>query len=900
MCARGPFGRLDGMHRPQRSPAAPPASRGSAVRRRSRLLGLALAAIAAPAFTAPSAHAEFPLVGVLTGGELRSSGSGTIRTDQVASDFTRDPASPDNCIGEMCNDHRDLNHHQAAAISWDTTWLVDARYPGAPVDPNASANAIKWKANLGSWTVRRLEEDFQFPDDQGEGGHEQNPVSERIDCDAQLVARMPEGAETPLLSTAGAGEEGNGFFDASKGRSMFLNAFGSTFSTGECGPTDRYGYWGLFGFAPVEGEEIAWDLGTEPREEFRWERKGRLKKTEACSDEWTDDTPRDTNSPCADTTDLTSENVLSCALCVTDVRYDEHPGGKSGWQEVGQRGTYDGNEIRITTRIENRSTKTLTVPLLFKDKRSGRVLEGPGLVNPKTYTFPAGGTTDLEVVWKTDGFAWEGGKPASERDIQILTPYGGAQQRIVVNPRPVVLVHGWKSSAAGWDGYDALLRQIHPLWRGYAVGDGQANGTMDTSPFTGNDIADNATAEHLYVQGIREKLNADHVDVVAHSMGGLISRKYIHERMTNAVDGRPIVRRLVMLGTPNMGSPCADLIRVAARGIPTQQLTTGYAKWFNTQILNRKGVPFSIAAGDVGERTCTSDVHGDGVVEVPSAHWTLGDRITTFVLHTSMTESSHLLSSFVKPRLALDPTAAKGLASQARRAATAERAARGDDAAGASGDAAPVASRASAAADPWAGATASRSAAGAQAAQAVGTADAKVNGKKLIRASFGAGAMPGFAFLAEPTITAELVDPKGKVVATQAAGSDGAKALVRWLSAPKGSAGTWTLRLTGTGSVVSTAVATGGKASVGATLKVSKKGAWTITAKLKGVGTANAKQAKVTATVQGAGGKPAKLTLKRKGSTFSGTLKKVPAGATTAVVTAKAGKTQLLAAADLR
>lgn len=863
-----------------------------------RLLTAALTVLIAPAVAAPAARAEFPLVGVLTGGELRSTGSGSIAVDEVASDYTKDPASPDNCIGEMCNDHRDLTFHQKASLSWDTTWLVDARYPGAPVDPNASANAIKWKANLGTWTVNRLEEDFQFPDDQGEGGHDQNPVVERVDCNTPLIARQPEGAESPLLSTAGVGEEGNGFFDASKSRAIYLNAFGSTFNTAECGPTDRYGFWGLFGIVPTEGEELAWDLGGEPREEFKWTRQGRLNTTEACDPKWTDGTPRDTETQCAETTKLTADNSLECALCVVDVRYDEHPGGKSGWQEVGQRGTYDGNEIRIFTRIENRSTKTLTVPLLFRDKRSGRVLEGPGFENPKTYTFPAGGTTDLEVVWKTDGYAWESGKPASERDIQILTPYGGAQQRIIVNPRPVVLVHGWKSSAAGWDGYDAMLRAIHPLWRGYAVGDGQANGVMDTSPFTGNDIADNAAAEDIYVQGIREKLNADHVDVVAHSMGGLISRKYIHERMRTAVDGRPVVRRLVMLGTPNQGSPCADLIRVAARGIPTQQLTTGYAKWFNTQILNRKGVPFSIAAGDVGERTCTSEVHGDGVVEVPSAHWVLGDRITTFVLHTSMTESGHLLESFVRPRLALDPSAAKGLAAQARRAS-----AGGSSAAapGAGAGAPSAARRAAASVDPWAGAAASRSAAaGAKAPQAVGTADVKVSGTKSITASFGAGAAPGFAFLAEPTIAAELVDPKGKVVASQAAGSDGAKALVRWLAAPKGRAGTWTLRLEGNGSVVSTAVATGAKQSLAVTVKSGKKGAWTITAKLAGVRSGDAKQAKVNATVQGAGGKPAKVTLKRKrGTTFTGTLRKVPAGATSAVVTAKIGKAQLLAAADL-
>lgn len=185
--------------------------------------------------------------------------------------------------------------------------------------------------------MHRLEEDFQFPDDQGEGGHENNPVTERVDCDASLLARMPEGAETPLLALD---DEEEGFFDASRSRTLLLNAFGSTFSSGTCGETDRYGYWGVFGLAPVDGETIAWELGTEPREQFEWTRNGRLRKTQACDPKWTDGTPRDTETVCAETTDLTAENTLSCALCVTDLRYEHHAGGRDGWQEVPDEGTW--------------------------------------------------------------------------------------------------------------------------------------------------------------------------------------------------------------------------------------------------------------------------------------------------------------------------------------------------------------------------------------------------------------------------------------------------------------------------------------------------------------------------------------------------------------------------------
>ena len=49
------------------------------------------------------------------------------------------------------------------------------------------------------------------------------------------------------------------------------------------------------------------------------------------------------------------------------------------------------------------------------------------------------------------------------------------------------------------------------------------------------------------------------MDLVVHSMGGLISRQYLHSIAPSDPDKRPVVDHLVMLGTPNMGSQCAYL-----------------------------------------------------------------------------------------------------------------------------------------------------------------------------------------------------------------------------------------------------------------------------------------------------------------------------------------------------
>ena len=63
---------------------------------------------------------------------------------------------------------------------------------------------------------------------------------------------------------------------------------------------------------------------------------------------------------------------------------------------------------------------------------------------------------------------------------------------------------------------------------------------------------------------MRNKTDAQHVDLVVHSMGGLISRQYIQDDIPVAADGKPVVAHLVMLGTPNQGSPCADIALAAA------------------------------------------------------------------------------------------------------------------------------------------------------------------------------------------------------------------------------------------------------------------------------------------------------------------------------------------------
>lgn len=148
-----------------------------------------------------------------------------------------------------------------------------------------------------------------------------------------------------------------------------------------------------------------------------------------------------------------------------------------------------------------------------------------------------------------------------------LAGSGTGSQPPAAGAPPVVLVHGLHSTAEVWRHYlgaDGFLAGIGR--RGFAVGDGQVPGEMDTGRRADplrrtNTIAENAEVLRDYLAGVRELTGADEVDQVAHSMGGLIARYYVSHLMVDRD-----VRQLIMVGTPNAGSafPVAEVHDEAA------------------------------------------------------------------------------------------------------------------------------------------------------------------------------------------------------------------------------------------------------------------------------------------------------------------------------------------------
>ncbi|MCI0387869.1 MAG: alpha/beta fold hydrolase [Acidobacteria bacterium] len=232
---------------------------------------------------------------------------------------------------------------------------------------------------------------------------------------------------------------------------------------------------------------------------------------------------------------------------------------------------------------------------------------------------------------------------------------GAAKLRI--SPRPVVLVHGLASNATTWteyikpDGYLATKGL-----RGFAIGDGQAEGQM----FTGDPseplkhtstIAENADGLAQYIAGVKQVTGAQMVDLVAHSMGGLISRYYI-DRLMKDRD----VAQLIMLGSPHGGTRCASLPASLGFYLPaTLELRPAYlSEVFNRQIKRRQGVPFYLLAGnpiiESFKAPCTA-TPSDLVVDRPSVATVTAPITEAPLLHTDMTGAERVFKDFVAPHL---------------------------------------------------------------------------------------------------------------------------------------------------------------------------------------------------------------------------------------------------------
>jgi pimeloyl-ACP methyl ester carboxylesterase len=139
-------------------------------------------------------------------------------------------------------------------------------------------------------------------------------------------------------------------------------------------------------------------------------------------------------------------------------------------------------------------------------------------------------------------------------------PPDAAAADVPAGQPPVLLIHGYLATRGSLH-----LLERHLARRGLVVM------TYTLGPIHLGDIRDSAGLIARKVESIVAQTDVKRVDIVGHSMGGLVGLDYLKR-----LGGRHRVRRLVMLGTPAQGTWSALLGLVTAPlGLASLQLLPG-------------------------------------------------------------------------------------------------------------------------------------------------------------------------------------------------------------------------------------------------------------------------------------------------------------------------------------
>jgi uncharacterized alpha/beta hydrolase family protein len=168
-------------------------------------------------------------------------------------------------------------------------------------------------------------------------------------------------------------------------------------------------------------------------------------------------------------------------------------------------------------------------------------------------------------------------------------------------------------------------------------------------------MADNL---NTYVNSVRKDRNAWHVDMLGHGTGGLVARLYVHKQMEIAPDSLPVVKHLLLLGTPNNGINCttvqAGLFASDEDKQTIKELAPEEMALFNQYVTQRKGTKFSALAGNLVPIPCGLPDWSDGRVTETSAKYGIEDVTVVKSLHTDLLGAGNF-TQYVRPHLVTGP-----------------------------------------------------------------------------------------------------------------------------------------------------------------------------------------------------------------------------------------------------
>lgn len=140
--------------------------------------------------------------------------------------------------------------------------------------------------------------------------------------------------------------------------------------------------------------------------------------------------------------------------------------------------------------------------------------------------------------------------------------------------RPVILLHGFAMNRTNW------------IWLGRRLASRGIGPLYATSYFSPQSVR--RSAEHLgrFIERVRARENCARVDIVAHSLGGVVARYYI-ERLGGAKN----IGRVVTIGSPHKGTVIARLGALFPSARETLAGSSFYADL--GPLVTREGVTFT-------------------------------------------------------------------------------------------------------------------------------------------------------------------------------------------------------------------------------------------------------------------------------------------------------------------
>lgn len=110
-------------------------------------------------------------------------------------------------------------------------------------------------------------------------------------------------------------------------------------------------------------------------------------------------------------------------------------------------------------------------------------------------------------------------------------------------PLPVLLIHGYRSTHNVWDEWEDKLEEVGIHTKAVTFPRNDECGSAD----------DHAIQLNKIVRDFKREARAEKINIVTHSKGGLDARVYLANNPSS-----DDVANLIMIGTPNEGSPLAD------------------------------------------------------------------------------------------------------------------------------------------------------------------------------------------------------------------------------------------------------------------------------------------------------------------------------------------------------